>query len=245
MIKTPKIIFFDIETTPVINMRFQYDRSEYINHENIMQDWYICCAAWKELGSKKTHAVSMKKTGDDYHVVKTLRDALAKADIIAGHVIDRFDIRNLNARLIYHKLPPLPPIPTLDTFKLSKKIAGFTSNKLDYLSKFTGGGGKIHTDGQLWRDVVAGSKKALKDMVTYNKMDVIRNEEYYMELRPYIPSHIHVGVLKGEDRLNSCPKCGSTHFKRNGPRVTASGIKKQECQCQDCGGYFRLPMIKI
>lgn len=241
----PKVIFFDIETTPVKNLRFQYDRSPYIHYSNILEDWYIICAAWRELGSTKTHAVKIDKLGDDYNVVKKLREALSKADVIVGHVIDRFDIRNLNSRLIYHKLPPLPSIPTIDTYKMSKKIGGFTSNKLDYLATYFGLPGKIHVDGQLWRDVLLGSKTALRKMVEYNKQDVDANISVYERLLPYTPTHIHIGVLKGEDRLESCPKCGSTKVKRNGIRVTASGMKKQECQCGKCGGYFRLPLVKV
>lgn len=235
----PRVIFFDIETTPVENLRFQYDRSPYIKHDNIVKDWYIICAAWRELGSNVTKAVSIKKLGDDYNVVKTLRDALAGADIIAGHVIDRFDIRNLNSRLIYHKLPPLPPIPTIDTFKMSKKIGGFTSNKLDYLGEYFGLGKKIHVDGKLWRDVYAGSKTALTKMVQYNKRDVELNVDVYLRLRTYSNRHPHIGAIYGLDANCSCPKCGGTEFDPSHQKVryTASGLPRIQKQCLSCFSY--------
>jgi len=244
MIKKPKIIFFDIETTPLITTRWQYDRNPFINPDTILTDWSIICAAWQTVGETKVHAVSVKEVGDDYEVVKTLRDVLATADVIAGHCADRFDIRNLNARMIYHRITPLPPIPTIDTKKVAKNLAGFSSNKLDYLSKFFGGGGKIHVDYQLWMDVMKGSKKALKEMVTYNKMDVTRNIEVYEVLKPYMKNHPHVGVLNGLSKLHSCPNCGSTKLKRNGIRPTKAGVPKQEVQCGSCGSYHRIPIEK-
>lgn len=238
-----KIVFFDIETTPLVITKFQYDKNPYIRYEDILEDWYIICAAWKTLGEKKTSSVKISKLGDDYNVVKTLRAALSEADLIVGHAIDRFDIRNLNARLLYHNLPPLPNIPTVDTLKVARRVAGFSSNRLDYLSKILNNKEKMKVDGSLWRGVMDGSKEALNKMVKYNIVDVIRDEEVYLRLRPFMKTHPHVGVMKGDDRLLSCPKCGSTKIKRNGIRVTAAGIKKQEVQCQSCGGFHRIPVI--
>ena len=231
-----KIIVFDIETSPVIaNTWTLYPK--YLSHDNIIQDWFIICAAWKEVGKDKVHAVKIDKLGDDYNVVKTLRDALAEADVIVGHYIDKFDIKKLNTRLIYHGLDPLPKIPTVDTKKEACKIGAFTSNKLDYLSKILLGEGKIQVEFGLWLEVMKGSKKALKEMVEYNKVDVIRNEGVYLKLRPFMKNHPHRGAMIGEERNCSCRACGSTNVKKNGIRHTAAGLKKQEIQCRECHSY--------
>src|SRR5258706_16199828 len=100
----PIITFFDIETTPIEYYKWQYDRNPYINPASIKKDWYIISACWKTRGSKTVSSVAITKVGDDYTVVKTLRDALAQADVIVGHCVDRFDMRNLNTRLLYHGL---------------------------------------------------------------------------------------------------------------------------------------------
>lgn len=239
-----KIIVFDIETSPVIANTWDL-YPKYLSPDNIIQDWFIICAAWKVVGKDKVHTTQIKKVGDDYEVVKTLRDALADADIIVGHYIDKFDIRKLNTRLVYHNLPPLPKIPTVDTKKEASKIGAFTSNKLDYLSKFFYGVGKIHVEYGLWLDVMKGSKKALKKMVDYNKVDVIRNEAVYLRLRPYMRSHPHKGVLDGENKHLSCRACGSTEVKRNGIRVTAAGVKQQEIQCKKCHHYSKIPITAV
>lgn len=237
----PNIVFFDIETSPLEITKFQYDRNPFINYKTIKKDWYIICASWRFLGSKTVHSVKIDTLGDDKKVVQTLRDVLAKADVIAGHVIDRFDLRGLTARMVYHNIAPLPNIPTVDTFKMAKKIGGFTSNKLDYLAQYFGLPRKIQVDGELWNQVMAGSKTALDKMVAYNKQDVSCNIGVYERLLPYMKNHPHIGVMTGKDRNCSCANCGSDKIKFNGVRITAAGIKKQEIQCQNCGSYSRIP----
>lgn len=238
-----KIICFDVETQPMIVHTWGL-YPKYISHDNVIQDWALISACWKEVGKDRVHSAAIKEVGDDYEVVSKLRDALAEADIIVSHNGDKFDIKKLNARIIYHGLPPLPKVPSVDTLKEVKKIAAFSSNRLDYLGKFLLGQGKIHVDYSLWLEVMKGSKKAVREMVEYNKVDVIRLEELYLRLRPYMKTHPHLGVLDGLDRNISCPNCGSDHVKKNGIRVTAAGLKKQEIQCMACGSYHRVVLPK-
>jgi DNA polymerase elongation subunit (family B) len=244
MNRKPKIIIWDIETTPIVANVWDL-KPNWLSPDNIIRDWSIICAAWKELGSKSTKAVSIHTVGDDYEVVKKLREVLADADLLIHHNGDQFDLKKFNTRLIFHSLPPIPKIPTIDTKKVAKKVAAFSSNKLDYLGKFLLGEGKVHVEYQLWLDVMAGSKKALKTMVDYNKVDVVRLEQLYERLKPYIDNHPHVGVFAGEDRLCSCRVCGSVNLKKNGVRITASGLKRQEMQCNDCGGYTRTTLETV
>jgi uncharacterized protein YprB with RNaseH-like and TPR domain len=240
MSKKPNIIFFDIETTPIKAFTWSmYPKA--LSYENIDEDWSIICAAWKSSNESKVNFTSVSSTRpkDDYKVVKTLRDALAKADILVGHNLDKFDVKKLNARLVYHRLPPLPLIPTVDTLKQARKIASFTSNRLDYLALYLTGKGKLEAKYSLWKEVLAKSKPSLDYMVKYCKQDVVRLIDVYTVLRPYMTTHPHVGAMAGHDRGCSCPKCGSSRTKMNGVRVTASGLKKQEIQCLDCGSYHR------
>lgn len=237
-----KIIIFDIETSPVENLRFQKDRSPYISSNTITHDSYMISAAWKVLGEKSIHFVASQKVWDDFKTVKTLRNILASADILIGHNIDKFDLKYLNARLIYHSLPPLPIIATVDTLKEVKKVAFFTGHSLGYLASYILDEEKINVNFDLWKKVVNGNKSALKEMVAYNKQDVVVTEKWYNHLKPYMKTHPHMGVFTGENRLCSCNKCGGTHLKKNGFRVTTAGLKKQEIQCLDCGSYQRIPV---
>jgi uncharacterized protein YprB with RNaseH-like and TPR domain len=236
-----KILFWDIETSPIqANTWSLWPNS--ISHESIIQDFTIICGAWKELGKKKVHVAAITKPYQDKQVVKKLREALSKADILVGHNADKFDFKKFNTRLIYHGLRPLPPIPMVDTLKWAKKIAAFSSNRLDYLSKQLTGQGKVHVDYELWLRIMKGDKKALKEMIAYNKVDVIRLEEVYLKLVPYAPGHPHVGALEKKHRHLSCQKCGSSNIKFNGVRTLAAGVLRRETQCQDCGSYHRIPL---
>lgn len=239
----PVVILFDIETAPLIATSWDL-YPKYLSHDNILQDWFIICGAWKELGKKLVSAVSITKGGDDYKVVKALRQVLKDADIVVGHNLDKFDVKKLNARLIYHKLPPLPMVPTVDTLKEARKIAKFTSNRLDYLAKTLTGKGKIHVDFSLWPAAMKGDRKALKEMVEYCKMDVVRLEDVYKVLKPYMTRHPHMGVLSGLQRDTSCNTCGGKTLIKSKVRIAASGWAQQQYVCKDCGHYSTYPIKK-
>jgi len=238
-----KILFWDIETSPIITNTWNL-YPEVISHDSIVRDWSIICGCWKFLGDKKVQSTQITKPGNDYAVTKKLRDVVASADIIVHHYGDAFDLKKLNARIIYHGIEPLPNVVTVDTKKMAKKVAAFSSNRLDYLSKYFFGVGKVHVDYELWLKVMKGNKAALKEMVAYNKVDVIRLEEVYLRLLPYMKNHPHVGAMAGKDKNLSCPTCGSTHVKKNGLRYSAAGVAKQEVQCLDCYHYSKIPIKK-
>lgn len=232
---------WDIETNMNIVGSFSL-YPESINYENILQEWYIITGCWKFLGESKIYSTSVlddnkrfkKDHTDDYYVVKTLRDMLEGVDILIHHFGDKFDIKKLNSRLIFHKLKPLPKILTVDTVKEVRKIAAFNSNKLDYLGIHLNGEGKIQTEKGLWLKVLMGDQKAIKDMVTYCKGDVKRLEDLYLRLLPYMKSHPNVAT---PDTCN-CPKCNSNKTAKDGIRMRATGIRCQTYRCNDCGANF-------
>jgi predicted RNA-binding Zn-ribbon protein involved in translation (DUF1610 family) len=236
--KEPRIIIFDTETSPVITTTFSL-YPDSISHNNILQDWFMICACWKAVGDKEVQSVAIKSPTKDYQVVKKLRDALSKADVIVAHNAKKFDIKKLNARLIFHKLPPLPEIPVVDTLVEVKKVALFTSHRLDYLGKHLLGHGKLPTSEGLWLEALKGKKVAIAEMVDYCKVDVVRLEEFYLRLKPYIKKHPHLGLISGEGK-SSCPACGSTKIQKRGTSISAS-TKYQRLQCQDCGSWHQVP----
>ena len=242
--KEPAILFWDIEVSPMVATTWRVGRNINLTIDNILEDWYMICACWKWAGKSKVHAVTMTAPGDDYEMIKQLREVLASADLLVHHYGDSFDIKKFNARLIYHRLPPLPDIPTVDTVKATAKVASFSSNKLDYLTKVFTGEGKIKTDYDLWLKCRVGNKAAVKEMVRYNKQDVVKLEEWYDIIKPYIKNHPHIWA-KYKDRFHTCKNCGSDKIKKNGTRPTKAGILKQEVQCQNCGAYERIPIRKI
>lgn len=234
-----KTIIWDIETGHSIAAIFSLLNKNMISHKNILQEGYMICAAYKELGSKKTHAVSVlddpkrfaKDPNDDYHVVKHMHDVLSSADEIVHHFGDNFDIKYFNTRALYHGLPPLHVIKQTDTYKICKKKFRFSSNRLDYVGNYLGLGGKISTREGLWIDCLQGKKTAIRDMVKYNKQDVDLLEKVYITVAPWAKANLNRAIENPIDIV--CPLCGSTHVRKDGHSYKATG-KYQRYRCGEC-----------
>lgn len=238
----PRVLFYDIETSHNVAAIFDLF-SEHTGHDSILQEKYIICFAFKWQGSKKVQAVSVlddparfaKNPNDDYHVIKSLHDILSTADAIVAHYGDKFDIKVFNSRAVYHGLPPLPPIHQIDTHKMARKKFKFNCNRLDYLGKYFKLGSKIKTDITLWLRCLRGEKKAIQEMVHYNKGDVDLLEKIYYKLAPYVSNGLNANLFTdAKDAL--CPYCGSDHLQHRGFRYTKTR-KYKRMQCQDCGSW--------
>ena len=238
--KHPRVIIWDIETSSMLVKSWGL-WNQNINYHDIVQDWNIYCISWKVLGKKrvKTFSVDLNVSQfDDYDLCKKMREVLVKADAIVHHNGNAFDLKKYNARLIKHKLDPLPPIQTIDTLKEARKIAKFSSNKLDYIGQYLGCGEKIETAGQnLWKGVYNGDPRSLKLMIKYCEQDVRLLENVYLKLRGYMKSHPNLSFY--DDKI-SCPTCNSKNKMKEGTRRTASGILKQRYKCKDCYRIYSL-----
>lgn len=245
--KKPKILIWDIETSYNIATTFSLF-PKYISHDNILQDWYIICAAWKWLGDTKTHVITtLDDQGDnadhknDIRVVEKMRSLLLEADVVVHHNGDKFDLKKLNTRLIYHRLDPLPTkLTTVDTLKAAKKTFAFSSNRLDYLGAYLGLGRKLHTDSSLWMDSLKGDVKAINKMAKYNKQDVDLLEAVFNVMRPYIK----MPNLAAQDATTDlcCNDCSSSSVQKRGYLFFAAG-KKQRYQCTECGKWGHSPNV--
>ncbi len=242
----PKIILWDVETSPNVVSVFQLGHNDWINPDNILQERYVISASWKELGSKKVEAVSVlddpkryaKNPHDDLHVLNTLHKVLSEADVIIHHNGDSFDIKFVEARMLIQGLKPLPPITKIDTKKVAKNRFLFNSNSLNYLGKVLGLGEKIHTSLSLWLRVLAGERKAVKEMVEYNKQDVVLLEAVYNKLKPYCQNHVN-RHLYGQ---TGCPRCGSYHVQSRGTHPAISRMYRR-FQCMKCFGWFKTEVV--
>lgn len=238
---SPKIIFWDLETSHNIIAKFDL-KEEYTNPSNVLVERYIFCAAWNELGKNKIHSVSLlddpkrfsKNIHDDYFVVKTLHNVLSEADVLVAHNGDCFDLPWLNGRILFHGLKPLPPIQTVDTLKQARKRFNLNSFRLDYLGKFLGLGGKMSTPTGLWLEALGGNEKAIRDMATYNKRDVELLRDVFLKLQPFMPDALN-RALHGQD---GCPRCASMHVQSRGFHRSLTQVYRR-MQCVDCGGWFR------
>lgn len=235
--KTPRIVFWDIETSPLIGACFGL----YEQNIHLVQDWFIICAAWRVSGEKTIHTTKLtddknrfkKDFKDDYHVIKTLYDIISGVDILVAHNGDNFDWKKFEARYIAHKMPPIKKPLLIDTLKYAKQFK-FTSNKLDFLSKHFGYVGKLPSNMALWVGAAYGDEKAIRRMSRYNKGDIPPLEAVYNRFKPYIKGHPNMNLFGGK----GCPKCGSSHIRRKGIEYARTATY-QKYQCQDCGAWFQ------
>ena len=240
--KSPRILLYDIETSLMPVAVFSLTHNDYIHPDSILAERYIISASWQWEGEEKVHAVSViddpkrfdKNPHDDFYVVKILHDVMSKADVLVGHNSDQFDNKWVRTRILFHNLPPLPPISTLDTYKVGKKHFNFCSNKLDYIGKFLGLGKKATTSPGLWMRVLSGEKKAVREMVEYNKQDVVLLGKVFHKLQPYMDNHINRELFDG----TGCPRCGSHKIQSRGVHRAITKVY-QRYQCQACSGWFR------
>jgi DNA polymerase elongation subunit (family B) len=240
--ENPRVLYFDIETSLQLVAVFQLAHNDWIDPSSLVTERYIICASWMWEGDKTVHAVSVlddperyaKDPGDDYHVVKTLHEVLSEADVIIGHNSDNFDKKYIDTRCLYHDLPALPPIASIDTYKVAKAKFMLNSNKLDYIGKLLKVGRKKPTTSGLWMKVLKGDKAAIKEMVSYNKQDVILLKDVFKKLVPYIPNYISRELFGG----TGCPRCGSKKFHSRGVQRAITRVY-QRFQCQSCMGWFR------
>ena len=230
-----KVVTWDIETTPLVVYTWGLYGIDSISPDNIIQDRSIICIAWKELGKA---AVGGACVGEmtEREVVTAFRNYVDDADVLVAHNGDKFDVKHLNAKLIQYELPPMPHINTVDTLKEVRKIAKFSSNRLDYLVKKLIGGGKQETNFALWKACMVGDESALRKMFRYCKHDVKILEQLYVKLRPYFRGTVNmadVGTL-------NCPRCNSADIKMRKEYRTKAGIVRNHFNCNDCRAPFTM-----
>ncbi len=238
--KLPKILIFDIETSPSIAYafgRFKYNIMwDQVEQEPIMLTW---SAKWLYSGEVLSDKITPEEVlnVDDGRIVKSLWDLMNTADIVVAHYGDRFDIPVLNTRAILNGLPPYNTIRSIDTKKVASGTFKFPSNKLDALASYFGLEGKIHTEFQLWIDCLKGKLEAIQEMETYNIKDVLVLEEVYLKLRPYIKSHPNIAVYM-DVNTQVCSSCGSIKLTESGKFQYTNTGKFPLYRCK-CGALSR------
>jgi hypothetical protein len=242
---TPRILTIDIETSPIEAYVWQlFDQNVAINQ--IKTEWSILSYAAKWFGEKKmiyddTGGRGAGKVRDDKKLMQGLWDLFDEADIVVGQNHKKFDIRKINARLIEHGFGPYSPFKAVDTSLEARRVAAFTSKKLEWMSAhLTNTPKDTHKEFpgfELWTECLKDNPRAWEQMKKYNCRDVVATEKVYKKLRPWIKSHPNVGVFV-QDKERRCTKCGSKNLQRRGYALTMQ-TSYPRYQCQECGGWVR------
>jgi uncharacterized protein YprB with RNaseH-like and TPR domain len=235
---TPKRLFFDIETSPNIGLFWEAGWKKTIPTDNIIKERAIICICYKWQGKTKVHSLQWDAEQNDADMLRAFIEVANKADELVGHNGDRFDLRWIRTRCLFHRIDMFPRYLSIDTLKVARSKFNFQSNRLDYISKFLGYEGKIKTNFGLWKDILLkNSKKAMKEMVTYCCEDVVQLEKVFLDLSPHIETRQHHAMNNGSRRC-VCPECGSSNYQIATTRYSAQGFKKVQLKCKDCYKYF-------
>lgn len=243
--QSPRIKIWDLETGFNILAAFSlFNKYAPIPHKNVLQERYIICGSFKNLGDKEIRTYSVtdkprrfkKNPVDDYYVVKALREELLDSDAIIAHNGDHFDVKYFNTRCLFHGLGPVPKLIQIDTYKVAKKLFNFNSNRLDYLASFLGVGKKMSIGHEVWLDALRGDAQAVQKIAKYNVVDVKVLEKVYTKMAPYDTSPLNMSLYNGGDLV--CPLCGSAHITGEGWRTTRTR-RYQRLKCNECGHWFQ------
>lgn len=222
----PRILHLDVETRPTLAYVWR-SRKENINPEQVKEAEGIICWSAKWHGQK---AMKFGAYWDDPKFLKKLWDLLVKADAVVTYNGDGFDLPKIRGMLLRHRLPPLPPVTSIDLYRTTRKM-GFFSARLAYICWLLGIGAKVKHHGfKLWSEVLDGKESSRRLMKRYNKQDVKLLEEAYNIIKPHIIKHPR---LFGK---SACGTCGSTHLQSRGHRHTLA-FSIERLQCQTCGKW--------
>lgn len=208
----PKILIFDIETSPLrAYVWSRWKQNVYL--EQTISEWFMISWAAKWLHSDTVMSNSLTSSEiiseNDSRIVTSLWALIDEADIVVAHNGGRFDLPKINSRFILNKLAPPRPVHMIDTKVISAKQFGFSSNKLDALATYFGFECKMDTDFELWSKCMDGDETSLRYMEEYNRYDVVLLEKIYLRLRPWIKNHVNVGIyVESDDHV--CGNCGSS-----------------------------------
>lgn len=239
---SPKILLIDIETAPILGFCWGlFENNIALNQ--IHKDWHLLSYSAKWLNSNKIYYKDQrnkKNIEDDKELLKEIWILLDEADIVIGQNSKAFDIKKLNARFIINGFQPPSSFKQIDTLQLSRKYFGFTSNKLEYLSKTLNkkhkkSSHKKFSGFELWKECLKNNIAAWKEMEHYNKLDVLSLEELYKKLAPW-DTTINFNLYHN-GLINQC-NCGSKNLKKYGFAYTSTG-KFQRIKCVDCGAETR------
>lgn len=234
----PKILIVDIETSPIEAYVWGlWDNNVALNQ--VKKDWQIISWAAKWLDQKKIYQMDQGHDTEETLLV-TLRRLLDEADIVISQNGKKFDIPKIYARFILNGIKQPSSFQQIDTRKVAKKVFGFTSNSLEYMSdklclKYKKLKHQKFPGMELWTECLKGNRAAWKEMRRYNKWDVLTTEELYKKLAPWDTS-INFNVYYG-DKDAKC-SCGGTEFSKNGYMYTSVG-KYQRFECKNCGAELR------
>jgi DNA polymerase elongation subunit (family B) len=236
----PRILFLDIETFPDLVWVWTLWKANAIDVKrsrvlvSFSAEWDgggVITRAWSDYPKRESD------TEREFDLLDELWKLVDEADIIVAHNGIDFDMKVINARFIEHGFDPPSPYKVVDTLRAIKKIASYSSHKLDFLSSQFELGRKLKHEGfELWKGCMENDPKWWKKMKKYNRHDVVLLKRLYHRIAPWI-SQPTAGIW-ALDAVCPNPACGSKKLQKRGLARTLTRVYHR-FQCQECGAWGR------
>jgi DNA polymerase III epsilon subunit-like protein len=227
-------LLFDIETSPCVGWFWRPSYNTQITYNQIIDHAKIICISYKWDNQDKVYSLNWDSKQNDKKMLSDFIKVANQADEIIGHNSDKFDIKWIRTRCMYHSLDMFPNYKSFDTLKFFRGSTLQPSNRLNDIGDYFNLGHKVENEKDLWQKVCfKNDRKALKRMVNYCNGDVLLLEKVYNKLKNYSKPTIHKTGVKTD-----CPECGSDNISFWGFHYSPSGTKKQRCKCKVCHKCF-------
>lgn len=197
----PNILYFDLEVSK--SKYYSYGArvpSTFLNVDDLIQEYYIIAWSASYVGQDKIYSGCVTgeqaRRWDDKEILEPLRELLESADIVAGHNVDKYDIKRINTRLLLNGFEPVVGKKTLDTLKIARGKFTFESNKLDYISQRLGFRPKDDIRNSDWLAIVdRGDEPTLKKVAKYCRGDVRNGKGVLERLMKYSGKKVWYGSI--------------------------------------------------
>jgi DNA polymerase elongation subunit (family B) len=173
--KSERILDFDVET-----LAAGFAEPEWVPQK-------ITCVAWSWIGSDVVESrvcgplgfMSPQSNALRVEMLQPLLDEIAKADMLTGHNIMRFDLPVINAECMRLGLEPIREVKVQDTMKLTRS-KGFKKGQDNLETLFKTRQQKLSLNWQEWQDAYDEPEwKTIRDRA---ETDVIGHKEVRQKL---------------------------------------------------------------
>ena len=228
--KKPKVLTWDIETSPAIVYSWGLFGQDHSTSQIIEPSRVLCFAA-KWLDRKACEFYSEFHDGRQDMIAQAWR-LLDEADIIISQNGIGFDTKHMNREFLLAGFGPPSPFVDIDLLRVNRANFKFLSNKLGYVTEAVGLPTKLETGGMdLWKRVLANEPAAWAKFKKYNVRDVQVTEKLYLLLAQggWIKG-VHAGLFSHD--MTVCHSCGSPDLTPVGVMYTrTAAYPKALCVC--------------
>lgn len=190
--KGPRVLIYDIETAPLLGYCWSlWDNNIGLNQ--IHSDWHVLSWAAKWMGEEDVYYEDQRNAQnveDDKKLLQGIWKLLDECDFVITQNGKKFDQKKLNARFVIHGMKPPSTYRHIDVLQIAKAQFGFTSNKLEYMTKtlckkYKKSGHARFSGFELWSECLRGNLEAWTEMENYNILDILSLEELYSIISPW------------------------------------------------------------